>query len=91
MLLKMMEHRFNSLVSGKAAFLLQTDLAAFHGPFFTDADAVHWVSLLDLQLWARQQGMAIKKLGTGGARLGSKNWVVKRLLTCAVEIHGVTG
>lgn len=79
--------RFRSLLSNRPAFLIQTDVAAFHGPFFLDADAVHWVSLLDLKLWARKKDSRIHKLMIGHSRPGSKDWIVKRLLTCAVEVR----
>ncbi|MFM9835548.1 MAG: class I SAM-dependent methyltransferase, partial [Methylophilaceae bacterium] len=45
--------RFKTLVTDKTTYLIQTDLAAFHQPFFTDADAVHWVSQFDLHSFAR--------------------------------------
>lgn len=80
-------YRAMSLVRGIPAFLIQTDLAAFHGPFFTDADAVHWVSLIDLQLWARRTGFSWRGLRLGNSRVASKDWIVKNLLTCAVELR----
>lgn len=79
--------RLTSLLSGTPAFLIQTDLAAFHGPFFTDADAVHWVSLTDLRLWARRSGLSMRRLRIGKPRIGTKDWIVKRWLTCAVELQ----
>ncbi|MEJ7738049.1 MAG: methyltransferase domain-containing protein [Chitinophagaceae bacterium] len=79
--------RFGSWISHHPAFLIQTDVAAFHGPFFLDADAVHWVSLLDLKLWAQTKGARLRQLKTGTPPVGSKDWIVKRWLTCAVEIH----
>lgn len=79
--------RFRSLFSNRPAFLIQTDVAAFHGPFFLDADAVHWVSLLDLKLWARKKGARVNRLTIGHSKLGSRDWIVKRLLTCAVEVR----
>lgn len=79
--------RLNSLIAGRPAFLIQTDLAAFHEPFFIDADAVHWVSLLDLKKWARSKGAMIKSLEYGYPKSWSKDWIVKRFLTCAVEIR----
>jgi SAM-dependent methyltransferase len=79
--------RLNSLVSGRPTFLIQTDLAAFHQPFFIDADAVHWVSLLDLKQWTRSKGAMIRSLQYGSPKSWSKDWIVKRFLTCAVEIR----
>jgi 2-polyprenyl-3-methyl-5-hydroxy-6-metoxy-1,4-benzoquinol methylase len=83
----MLRARLASLLSGTPAFLIQTDLAAFYGPFFTDADAVHWVSLTDLRLWARRSGLSMRRLRIGHPRVGTKDWIVKRWLTCAVELQ----
>jgi len=80
-------HRIQTLLTRKSAFLIQTDLAAFHGPFFTDADAVHWVSEMDLHFWAKRLDSSLKRLAVGKARFGSKDWVVKNYLTCAVQIQ----
>jgi hypothetical protein len=79
--------RVSSWICRRPAFLIQTDLAAFQGPFFTDADAVHWVSLIDLYLWARKKGASLRRLSIGRPRIGSKDWIVKRWLTCALEIR----
>jgi len=83
--------RLQSLLLSKPAFLIQTDLAAFHVPFFTDADAVHWVSMHDLNLWARRKGLSLRHLKIGHPRFPSKDWIVKRLLACAVEIRESSG
>jgi len=80
-------HRIQSFIKKQPSFLIQSDLAAFHGPFFTDADAVHWVSLFDLKYWATVLGASFKTIKLGTPRFASKDWIVKRLLTCAVEIR----
>lgn len=80
-------YRIQSFVKKQPSFLIQSDLAAFHGPFFTDADAVHWVSLFDLKYWANELGANFKKLTLGSPSFASKDWIVKRWLTCAVEIR----
>lgn len=79
--------RLGSFLNNRPAFLIQTDVAAFHVPFFLDADAVHWVSLLDLRLWAYKKKSRVRKLKMGHPALGSKDWMVKRFLTCAVEVQ----
>lgn len=79
-------NRCLSLLRGRPSFLLQTDVAAFHVPFFIDSDAVHWVSLLDLKLWAKKKGAKLKNLHLGAPPVGSADWIVKRFLTCAVRI-----
>jgi 2-polyprenyl-3-methyl-5-hydroxy-6-metoxy-1,4-benzoquinol methylase len=79
--------RIKTILTGKSAYLIQTDLAAFHQPFFTDADAVHWVSQLDLRCFARELDADFKVLKIANPVFPSKNWVVKRLLTVAVAIQ----
>ena len=78
--------RLATLLTGSPAFLVQTDLAAFHQPFFTDADAVHWASEFDLKSWARSHKAASRSLKLGTPRFPSKDWVVKRLLTIGIAI-----
>ena len=78
--------RIRTIVTGKPAFLIQTDLAAFHHPFFTDADAVHWSSLFDLKCFARGEGAVLNQLKIGNPKFLSKDWIVKRFLTIAVSI-----
>lgn len=87
MLIKQHIHRIHAFVTNKPSFLIQADLAAFHGPFFTDADAVHWVSLFDLKYWANGLGAKFSRLKLGSPSFASKDWIVKRWLTCAVEIR----
>ena len=79
--------RIKTMVTGNPVFLIQTDLAAFHQPFFTDADAVHWASLLDLRCFARQQGAVFNTLKIGNPTFPSKDWIVKRLLTTGASIQ----
>ena len=79
--------RVKTIVTGKPAFLIQTDLAAFYQPFFTDADAIHWASLYDLKCFARNQGAVLNILKIGNPKFPSKDWIVKRLLTAGVSIQ----
>ena len=79
--------RIKTMMTGNPIFLIQTDLAAFHQPFFTDADAVHWASLFDLKCFAHQQGALFKTLKIGNPKFPSKDWIVKRLLTTGVSIQ----
>ncbi|OJW75081.1 methyltransferase domain-containing protein [Spirosoma sp. 48-14] len=78
--------RLDTLTRNQPAFLIQTDLAAFYRPFFIDSDAVHWVSLFDLKAWANSKNAHFKQLILGNPVFGSKDWIVKRFLTCAVRI-----
>lgn len=78
--------RVQALVFSKPQFLIQTDLAAFHGPFYLDADAVHWVSLHDLKIWAASHQAETSTLRIGTPPFPSKDWVIKRLCTTALQI-----
>lgn len=78
--------RIKTILTGKPAFLIMTDLAAFHQPFFTDSDAVHWPSLYDLKSFSRKEGAILSQLEIGAPKLFSRDWIVKRLLTIAVTI-----
>ncbi|MDC0359011.1 class I SAM-dependent methyltransferase, partial [Oligoflexia bacterium] len=41
--------RASVTLGGAPQFLIHLDPALFHGPWFRDADAIHWVSLWDLK------------------------------------------
>lgn len=78
--------RLISMITNKPKFLIQTDLAAFYLPFYLDADAVHWVSLFDIERWAKSRNLYLKKLKIGTPIFLSKDWIVKRFCTLAVKI-----
>ena len=78
--------RLASLITRQPQFLIQTDLAAFHRPFYLDSDAVHWVSLIDLKLWASTHFGRCESLRVGSLEVFSKNWIIKRFCTAAVKI-----
>jgi hypothetical protein len=78
--------RIRTLLTGQPQFLIQTDLAAFHQPFFRDADAVHWASLFDLKAWIRAQAARSETLKIGSPAIGSKDWMIKRHCTLAVKL-----
>jgi 2-polyprenyl-3-methyl-5-hydroxy-6-metoxy-1,4-benzoquinol methylase len=80
--------RLSAFLYQRPTFLIQTDLAAFYQPFFKDSDAVHWVSLLDLQLWARHHNLLFRSIRLVSlGETGVKNWIVKRWMTCAVQMQ----
>lgn len=79
--------RIRTILTGRPSFLIQTDIAAFYQPFFTDADAVHWVSLYDLKCWAHSQRAICNTLKIGSPRFLSKDWIVKRFLTIGMSIQ----
>jgi hypothetical protein len=80
-------NRIRTLLTGHPSFLVQTDLAAFYQPFFTDADAVHWVSLFDLRAWSRVHNGMCRTLRIGNPKFLSKDWIVKRLLTVGLAVQ----
>lgn len=79
-------HRLQTLVTGRPSFLIQTDLAAFSLPFFTDADAAHWVSGLDLAAWAGRNGARLQRLPMRAAKSWSRDAVIKRHATLAARL-----
>jgi SAM-dependent methyltransferase len=48
---QLMLRRLRVILGGSPTFLIHFEPAAFDGPWFRDADAVHWVSLWDLKRW----------------------------------------
>lgn len=78
--------RLVAILFNQPQFLIQTDLAAFYSPFYLDADAVHWVSLLDIKKWAHTQNASLRQLKIGTPVFLSKDWIVKRFCTLAVKI-----
>ena len=89
LLLTAAKSRLVTLITQRPQFLLQTDLAAFHRPFYLDADAVHWVSLFDLKAWAKQHLACFEKLCVGSPVVLTKDWVIKRFCTTAVRLQKI--
>jgi hypothetical protein len=81
------EARYRAIIAGEPQFLIQTNPAVFHRPFFPDADAVHWVSLHDIRAWARAKGATLRRLRSTPTRLLSKQWLIRNYATLAVEIR----
>lgn len=75
--------RFRTLASGRAAFLLHVEPAALHGPWFRDADAVHWASLWDLQRALPRQWQ-LRRIRVPASGLLGRFW--ERYLLLFVEI-----
>jgi len=81
--------RLITMITQRPQFLIQNDLAAFHTPFYLDADAVHWVSLHDVRAWAKRHGALCETLRVGSPVVWSKDWVIKRFCTTAVCLQKV--
>ena len=78
--------RLFSWITRQPQFLIQNDLAAFYLPFYSDSDAVHWVSLRDIEGWANNKKAALKRLKLGQSAFPSKDWLIKRFCTLAAQI-----
>jgi 2-polyprenyl-3-methyl-5-hydroxy-6-metoxy-1,4-benzoquinol methylase len=81
-----LKYRILSLLLKKPFFLIQSDLAAFYKDYYIDCDAVHWVSKIDLYFWARNYNLEQTWFYLKSpARIFSKDWILKKYLTCAVK------
>lgn len=78
--------RLFSWITKQPQFLIQNDLAAFYLPFYSDSDAVHWVFLQDIEAWAAHRKASLKRLKLGQPAFPSKDWLIKRFCTLAVQI-----
>lgn len=54
--------RLFTRLGGNAEFLINSDPAVFHVPWYRDADAVHLVSGFEIDLWHRRRGYRLKRL-----------------------------
>lgn len=84
---EMVYHRICTLLLRRPAFLLQSVLGGRGTSFSSDEDAVHWVSLWDLRVWAQHCGLKFSKLSVKGKPGSPRDWIVKHWLTCAVELQ----
>ena len=70
---QLMLRRLRVLLGGPPAFLIHFEPAAFYGPWFRDADAVHWVSLWDLKRWLPDNA-ALRPVRISAAGLRGRFW-----------------
>lgn len=83
---QLLMHRLKVVLGGAPLFLMHYDPAAFHVPWFRDADAIHWPSLWDLRREVAGRATVRRlKLCTRGVRL----WFWARFLLLFVRIDGV--
>lgn len=79
--------RLGTILSGRPAFLIQTNPAVLVMPFFRDSDAIHWVSYFDIRAWAKSKGLRLKSFHRKSpAGLLSKDGMIKALGTLNVLI-----
>jgi len=76
--------RLSVLMGGSPAFLIHFEPAAFHGSWFRDADAVHWVSLWDLKRWL-PDGALMHTMTINATGLRGRFWA--RFLLLFVQIR----
>lgn len=78
--------RLCTKLGGQPAFLIDSDPAVFHGPWFRDADAVHWVSIWDLRR-VLPKDFHMRRVG-----LDYRGWrgvLWERFCLLSVEIHRI--
>jgi SAM-dependent methyltransferase len=83
--LRLMWIRMVSRLRGKPAFVIDTAPACLDRPFVRDADAIHWVSEQDVQLFARRHGLSLSRLNVSHhAAPPSKQWLIDQFGKLAV-------
>jgi hypothetical protein len=80
--------RLRTRLGGPSGFLIHTDPALFHGPWYRDADAIHWVSVHDLKR-ALPPGCSIVCPPVPGPP-GLRGWVWRRFCLLFVQIRRET-
>lgn len=92
--LRLLLIRWVTRLRGRPAFVIDTNPACLHRPFRRDADAIHWVSVHDLRLFARWNKLEYSLLGikhrvppATPPPLMSKQWVIDLFCRLAVRLH----
>jgi SAM-dependent methyltransferase len=77
--------RWLTRLRGKPAFVIDTAPACLDRPFVRDADAIHWVSVHDVQLFARRHGLSLSRLDVSHRSAPpSKQWFIDQFGKLAV-------
>jgi SAM-dependent methyltransferase len=86
--LRLLAIRLLSRLSSTPAFVLDTMPACLDRPFRRDSDAIHWVSSLDLHLFAHRSGLSITELDISHqAPSFSKQWLIDQFGKLAICLH----
>lgn len=86
--LRLLLIRWFSRLRGKPAFVIDTNPACLDRPFVRDADAIHWVSEQDVQLFARSYGLSFSRLDVSHrASPPSKQWLIDAFCKLAVRLE----
>jgi len=85
--LKLMAIRFFSVLRDRPAFVIDTRPSCLDRPFRRDADAIHWVSLHDLRVFARRFGLVMTELDvTHHAPRLSKQWIIDQFSKLSIRL-----
>jgi len=88
LIINLLRYKILRIFRKKPNFIIQNDLAAFHKKaFFTDCDAIHWVSKLDIKYWAKSKKLNIKWFNLGEGIKFGKDYIVKKYLTISVKLY----
>ena len=80
-----MKRRISAMLRGAPAFVIHTDPAIFYGPFYRDADAIHWPSLGDIRRVIPQDcSLRRIKLDEGS---GLRGFLYRTFLLIFIEIR----
>lgn len=69
----LMYRRLLVMLGNRPKFLIHLDPALFYGPWFRDADAIHWVSLWDLKRYL-PKGVELRRLHIPAGGLKGRIW-----------------
>lgn len=78
--------RLMTMLGGRSRFYVHADPAVLNGPWYRDADAIHWPSLFDLRR-AMPRGYRVRRLTMPMAGGGWKKRLWARALLLFVEIN----
>lgn len=83
--LRLLLIRLFTVLRGRPAFLIDTAPACLDRPFVRDADAIHWISEHDVNLFARRHGLRLSRLNVSHhAAPPSKQWLIDQFGKLAV-------
>lgn len=75
--LRLLLIRLFTVLRGRPAFVIDTAPACLDRPFERDADAIHWISEHDVNLFARRNGLRLSRLDVSHhAAPFSKQWLI---------------
>jgi len=90
----LVSRRLRVVLGGSSDFLIHLDPAVFHGPWYRDADAIHWVSLADLRRYIGRRyeltslRLPVSKAGSLRDRLVRWLWARRLVLFVRIRARG---